>query len=102
MQFAHNSVNMDEVVGVTKLSHAAQNSTPVKLVVEARRVARSLSITSVRPLVKRISNVDSGIDESSEGLDGCVRPAIFRKFALGIRSETMTSVGGVTTDTFLT
>ena len=57
-----------------------------------------MDFTLVRSPLKRISNMASGFDKRSEGLFRSVRHANFRKFDLGCRSETGTSVGSVNTD----
>ena len=65
MQLACVSASIDEVAGVSKMSHVVLSSTPVKLVDEARRVAKSMGGTLVGSTVKRISNVAVGFDEKS-------------------------------------
>ena len=87
-----------ELLVCQKMNHAVQCSTPVQLVDEAKRVARSRNILPVGYPMKWNSSLAFDFDGNSEGLVGIVRLAIFRVFDWGSRSETMTSAGGVTTD----
>ena len=82
-------------------TRVVNTSTPVRMPEEVKPGSLTLNVTPVRSSMKRISNVRFGIDEISLDLVGSVRRANFRKFDLGNSSESVTCVGGVTTDNSL-
>ena len=101
VRFARFAAHVGEVAGVSTFGHAVPTSTPVELVVEVKRVARSMKVIPIGSPARRISSVDLGIDEVFGGVIRSVQQAKLRRFDVGSRVQTMTSAGCVTRETGL-